>query len=194
MRHPVAWARWWGVVARLASAGALVGGCATQGADDAASFVAVVPAASAPPVTVNETYVTQVHMDPGCVPEDIACLEAACARGSGHGCEARGDLYQERDDLQALTFYGRALQAYRAACDRGDDDACAEHTRLSAPGYGAHLYIAEPAFSPPPLPPAPVGTTVVINGNHNVVQVFGSAAKVVGTSTGKTKSARPAPP
>jgi hypothetical protein len=190
----------WSCVVLLASALAALGlgGCAADGAADTGSFVAVVPPA---PVTMNnETYVTleappaaaaspesasaSVAVvkppDPGCVPDDTACLEAACARGSALGCEARGDLYRNQDDVRALDYYRSALTAYHRACDADDADACAGYRRLSTPGYGAHTYLAiRPEVAPDPAP-GPLGTTVTINGNHNVVQVFGSAAKVVG--------------
>jgi hypothetical protein len=111
-------------------------------------------------------------------------------------------VYQETDDLRALAFYRRALATYSRECDGGDADACRDFRRMSAPGYGAHTYHA-----PPGCPDGyvmsvmgcivagatsgPVGTTVVVNGNHNVVQVFGGAAKVVGHSGKKTKDASP---
>ena len=207
--------RWRSVlVLVLACAWGVLAGCAADGAADTGSFVAVVPPASV--VETHDTYVTldapaavavvavvARPPDPGCVPDDVACLEAACLRGSGLGCEARGDLLREQEDENALAFYARALVAYRRACGDGggDADACAATRRLSTPGYGAHTYLAMRPDCPdgyvvspagcalPSVTPGPVGTTVIVNGNHNVVQVFGSAAKVVG----KAKKGEPRP-
>ena len=204
----------WSYVVLLASAfAALVSGCAAEGAADTGSYVAVVP--PGPVVETHDTYVTldgpaaspaptppalavvvvvAKPPDPGCIPDDDACLEAACNRGSALGCEARGDRYRDQDDVRALAFYRRALITYQRACAGGDTDACAGGRRLSTPGFGAHDYLAIRDDAPdPPSAPPPIGMSVVINGNHNVVQVFGSAAKVVGSKVAKkTKPERPA--
>ncbi len=184
--------RWSGVVLLASAFAGLVSGCAADAAADTGSFVAVVP--PGPVVETHDTYVTLdapapvavaavvvKPPDPGCLPDDDACLEAACNRGSALGCEARGDRYRDRDDVHSFDYYRRALTAYHQACDGGDHDACAGGRRLSTPGFGAHSYIAIPDDVPAPTrAPPPIGISVVINGDHNVVQVFGSAAKVVG--------------
>jgi hypothetical protein len=202
----------------------VAGGCATEGATDAPSLVAVVPPPSVtvqnvssvtrvePPATAPAAPSLPAHVARapavGCGSYNTDCLEAACARGDGHSCEACADRYADSGGgPAALEMYRRAFLTYRGACERGDDDGCADYRRMDDPGYTAHgLRHCPDAYVMSEMSPSqtrawnavgcivpdgssgPTGTTVVVNGNHDVVQVFGSAAKVVGRSSKKTKA------